>query len=239
MGAQIGDEVVIAEPGDLVLKPRGVPHAFWNAGDEPCRVLEFISPGGFENYFREIAPLLEGDEPDLEAAGGVMQRYGLSMDFDSIPGLIEEHGLLAAPPERVRERITTPAGINDEFRPFLRMTFPADVDQLTPETAPVGKRLFRSWILLLGVLPVDYDDITLVSIEPGRGFHERSAMGSQRVWEHERTIVAEGEGCRVTDRVSFEPRLPGTAGLTLVLARRVFVHRHRRLRRAFGSAPAA
>ena len=51
----------------------------------------------------------------------------------------------------------------------------------------LGERLFRSWILLFGVLPIDYDDITLVSIEPGRGFHERSSMLSMRVWEHERT----------------------------------------------------
>jgi mannose-6-phosphate isomerase-like protein (cupin superfamily) len=93
MGAEIGDEVVIAEPGDLVVKPRGIPHAFWNAGDEPCRVLEFISPGGFERYFAEIAPLLEGEEPDMEAAGAVMQRYGLEMDFDSVPRLMEQHGL--------------------------------------------------------------------------------------------------------------------------------------------------
>src|SRR3954471_22277179 len=44
MGAQIGDEVIEAGPGELVVKPRGIPHAFWNAGDEPCRVLEMITP---------------------------------------------------------------------------------------------------------------------------------------------------------------------------------------------------
>src|SRR5204863_5921949 len=48
VGVQIGDEVVYGEPGDLIVKPRGQWHAFWNAEDEPARVLEIISPGGFE-----------------------------------------------------------------------------------------------------------------------------------------------------------------------------------------------
>ena len=58
IGVQVGDEVRVARPGDLVFKPRGVPHAFWNAGDTPARALEIISPAGFERYFAEIAQLL-------------------------------------------------------------------------------------------------------------------------------------------------------------------------------------
>src|SRR5918996_971594 len=57
-GVQLGDDVFEAGPGDLVVKPRGLAHAFWNAGEEPARLLELISPAGFENYFREVAPLL-------------------------------------------------------------------------------------------------------------------------------------------------------------------------------------
>src|SRR5690349_20130048 len=44
--AQIGDRIVEAGPVDLIAKPRGVPHAFWNVGSEPVRFLEMISPGG-------------------------------------------------------------------------------------------------------------------------------------------------------------------------------------------------
>jgi quercetin dioxygenase-like cupin family protein len=44
IGVQIGDEVRVARPGDLVFKPRGVPHAFWNAGDTLARALQIISP---------------------------------------------------------------------------------------------------------------------------------------------------------------------------------------------------
>ena len=54
MGALLGDDVVYAEVGDLVHKPRDQWHTFWNAGDEPCRILEIIAPGGFENFFDEL-----------------------------------------------------------------------------------------------------------------------------------------------------------------------------------------
>ena len=54
MGALLGDDVVEAGPGDLVYKPRNQWHTFWNAGDEPCRILEIISPAGFEHFFEEL-----------------------------------------------------------------------------------------------------------------------------------------------------------------------------------------
>jgi mannose-6-phosphate isomerase-like protein (cupin superfamily) len=94
MGAQIGDRTVDAGPGELVAKPRGIPHAFWNAGDEETVLLELISPGGFAEYFAELAPLLSGDgPPDFEKLAEIQARYGLTMDFDSIGPLIEQHGL--------------------------------------------------------------------------------------------------------------------------------------------------
>jgi ligand-binding SRPBCC domain-containing protein len=122
--------------------------------------------------------------------------------------------------------------------PLMRMTAPANVDALRPEDIVPGQRLFRSWVLLFGVIPFDYDDITIERIEPGRGFHERSKMLSQRVWEHERWLEPEGEGCLVTDRLHFEPRLglPGTWLQPLIRA--IFRHRHRRLRKYFGGRPA-
>jgi mannose-6-phosphate isomerase-like protein (cupin superfamily) len=96
MGAQIGDDVLEAGPGELVVKPRGIPHAFWNPGDEETRVLEIISPTGFEQYFTDMAPELSREgEPDFEAIGQIQARYGLTMDVESIGRLIEEHGLEA------------------------------------------------------------------------------------------------------------------------------------------------
>src|SRR4051794_15241287 len=94
MGAQIGDETIEAGPGELVVKPRGVPHAFWNATDEETVLLELISPGEFASYFDEIAPIVSGDGPhDFEKLGQIQARYALAMDFESIGALMERHGL--------------------------------------------------------------------------------------------------------------------------------------------------
>ena len=94
MGAQIGDESVEAGPGELVHKPRGIPHAFWNPGDDETVLLELISPGAFGEYFAELAPVLSGEgPPDFEKLAEIQQRYALTMDFESIGRLAEEHGL--------------------------------------------------------------------------------------------------------------------------------------------------
>ena len=90
MGAQLGDEVVYADAGDLVFKPRGQWHTFWNAGDTPCRILEIISPGGFEEFFAELG---RGAAPPEAGA-----RYGLEFDLESVPRLCAEHGLNFALP---------------------------------------------------------------------------------------------------------------------------------------------
>ncbi len=146
---------------------------------------------------------------------------------------------LDASPADVWDRVIAPEGINDEMRPYLRMTLPPDVDRLDPESVELGKPIGRSWILLFGLLPFDYDDVTLVRLEPGRGFLERSKMLSQRVWEHERTIEPDGNGCQVTDRVSWQPRL-GLPGRPLrPLIGWFFRHRHKRLQRHFGGSPVA
>src|SRR5215213_5782199 len=94
LGVRIGDDVLEAGPGELVLKPRGIPHAFWNPGDEEARVLEIVSPAGFEQYFADLAPVLGAEgEPDFAALAAIQARYALSMDIDSIGPLVARHGL--------------------------------------------------------------------------------------------------------------------------------------------------
>jgi mannose-6-phosphate isomerase-like protein (cupin superfamily) len=96
LGALLGDRAVEAGPGSWVFKPRGEWHAFWNAGDTPARIIEVISPAGFENYFREVADVFRdaGDgPPDLARFAAVNERYDLEMDFDSVPVLAERFGL--------------------------------------------------------------------------------------------------------------------------------------------------
>ena len=99
VGVQLGDDVHVARPGDLVLKPRGVPHAFWNAGDVPARLLEVVTPSGFERYFERLGELLAVDgPPDLEALAAVAAEHGLEVDPESVPRLAAAHGLdLGAP----------------------------------------------------------------------------------------------------------------------------------------------
>ena len=92
LGALLGDDVVYAEVGDLVVKPREQWHTFWNAGDEPCRILEFISPGGFEHFFDELGQI--AGPPDPEVAADLERRYGITHDLESIPGLLERFGLV-------------------------------------------------------------------------------------------------------------------------------------------------
>ena len=89
-GALLGDDVVTAEPGTWVFKPRGQWHTFWNAGDAPCEIIEVISPAGFEDYFRELQAIW----PDRTKAALLRQKYELDMDPDSVAGLCERFGLI-------------------------------------------------------------------------------------------------------------------------------------------------
>jgi mannose-6-phosphate isomerase-like protein (cupin superfamily) len=93
MGALLGDDVVEAGPGDLVFKPRNQWHTFWNAGDEPCRILEIISPAGFEDFFRELDALGGAIEADPEALAQLNGGYGLEMRPETVPELLERFGL--------------------------------------------------------------------------------------------------------------------------------------------------
>jgi quercetin dioxygenase-like cupin family protein len=93
IGALLGDEVVFGDPGDLIFKPRAQWHTYWNASDGEARMLETISPAGFEGYFEELIALFAGGRPKPEAAAGVAARYGMELDYASIPRLVAEHGV--------------------------------------------------------------------------------------------------------------------------------------------------
>ena len=93
MGALLGDDVVEAGPGDLVFKPRDQWHTFWNAGDEPCRILEIISPAGFEDFFRELDGLGGAIVADPEELAQLNARYGLEMRPETVPELLDRFGL--------------------------------------------------------------------------------------------------------------------------------------------------
>lgn len=89
LGAFLGNRIGIAETGTWVAKPRGEWHTLWNASEEPCEVIEVIAPGGFEDYFREVAAAWG----DVEAFAAINLKYDIEMDFDSVPALCERFGL--------------------------------------------------------------------------------------------------------------------------------------------------
>lgn len=146
--------------------------------------------------------------------------------------------VLSAPPAQVWARVTSQAGLDHEFAPVMRMRFPRAYRGSTIDDLPVGEPVGRAWLLLGGVLPVDYDDLCLVEVEPGSHFVERSTLGSALTWQHERRLDAVDGGTRLTDRLRFEPRLRAATPASRTVVRRLFEHRHRRLRAWFGSAEA-
>lgn len=91
VGAYLGGTEVIAHRGDLVRKPRGQWHTFWNAGPSAARVLEIISPSGLEKLFRTLdeSPELYDPEQLLPLA----ESYGAEVDFDGTLPIVERHGL--------------------------------------------------------------------------------------------------------------------------------------------------
>ena len=98
MGALLGDEVVEAGPGDLVHKPRDQWHTFWNAGDEPCRILEIISPAGFERFFAELVAMGGVLAADPQEVAALSDRYGLEMQPDTVPELARRFGVRLGEP---------------------------------------------------------------------------------------------------------------------------------------------
>jgi len=126
--------------------------------------------------------------------------------------------------------------VNAELMPLVRMTTPAAWRQCPLPQWTMGQVLFRSVILLFGVLPVDVHALRLESIDPQRGFHERSSSWANRLWQHERTTEATAGGCIVTDQVTVVGRAPWMTWLMMPIYRFVFRHRHRRLQALYASA---
>lgn len=141
---------------------------------------------------------------------------------------------LAAPAEVVWRHVTDMAGVNDEMRPLMRMTVPPGLHGSRIGDLPVGRRAGRSWLLLLGVLPVDFDDLTIAEMGPGLRFREESRMLTQSRWEHERSVTAIEGGSRVRDSLRWQGRIAALGALYELGVPVLFGHRHRRLRRRFG-----
>lgn len=125
--------------------------------------------------------------------------------------------------------ITSWECINAEMRPWLTMTPPGGTVMPNLETVPVGSSLGRSRLKVFGLVPLDWSELTLLEIEPGRGFVEQSPMGSMEMWRHERYIEAAGTGSLLVDELVFRPRFAPRLVRRVVKA--FFHHRHKQLAR--------
>ncbi|MFI5259381.1 MAG: cupin domain-containing protein [Candidatus Limnocylindrales bacterium] len=91
-----GNEVTLAA-GGYIVKPRGELHSMWNAGSTPARMIEIISPAGFEKYFVQLAEAVAaaGGLPDPSTMGAIAGRFGLSFDLGEVPDLVARYGLIS------------------------------------------------------------------------------------------------------------------------------------------------
>jgi hypothetical protein len=156
---------------------------------------------------------------------------------DGFDVVVADSLLPASDADQVWAHVTSPAGINAEPAPLLRMRMPPDLTGSTLDEVPLNQRLGRAWVLFLGVLPVDFDDLRI--IERGdRRFLERSSTSSSRVWQHERAVSQEPGGVRVRDQVTFAVRGPlrPARRIYLRVVTALFRHRHRRLARHYAAS---
>jgi ligand-binding SRPBCC domain-containing protein len=143
---------------------------------------------------------------------------------------------LASPAETVWQHVTSVDGVNGELTPLMRMTVPRALRGATLDDLPLGQRAGRSWILLFGIIPVDYDDMTITERGPGHRFFEQSTMLTQSRWSHERSVEPTPGGSRVTDHLTWQGRARPLGAMYRLVIPIVFGHRHRRLRKRFGRA---
>ncbi len=139
--------------------------------------------------------------------------------------------------ECVWEWITSIEGISAEMWPYFRMSVPRRIRSLTDLEIKLGVPMFRSYFFLFGILPIDFSDLTLVELDPGRGFIEQSPMGSMKLWRHERRIVptiSNFGGVLLIDELTFRPRL--ARRLVGSFIKQVFANRHEVLRKHLGGA---
>jgi len=94
IGFRSGDREVVLGSGGYIAKPRGEIHTMWNAGSVPARMIEIISPAGFEHFFRELSDLIAAGAPEPGQVPNLAERYGLQFgEPEWLPDIISRYGL--------------------------------------------------------------------------------------------------------------------------------------------------
>lgn len=79
IGFRSEDKEIVLGPGGYIVKPRGEIHAMWNAGLTLARMIEIISPAGFEELFRTVVGLTERGEAEMSKIVELANRYEVPM----------------------------------------------------------------------------------------------------------------------------------------------------------------
>ena len=93
VGARIGDDEFTAGPGSYILKPRRIMHTFWNAGPDPVRLIEIITPAGFEDFFADFGEMLRTGGFDPARMAELAADHGTTYDVTWVPELEERYGI--------------------------------------------------------------------------------------------------------------------------------------------------
>lgn len=142
---------------------------------------------------------------------------------------------LLAPAEKLLTTLTMD-GVNSELSPLVRMTAPESYSTCSILDWPEQQKLFKSWVLLFGFLPIDRHTFFFEAINAEAGFSERSEPWTNEYWGHKRTVVAAASGCRVTDTVGFKSRVPFMDVFFKPIYQAVFWCRHKNLRLKYGGS---
>ena len=98
IGFRSEDQEAVLGAGGYIIKPRNQVHAMWNAGSVPARMIEVISPPGFEDFFRDLVEITAVRRPEPQEVAGLGDRYGLPFERPAwLPDVIERYGLTPPP----------------------------------------------------------------------------------------------------------------------------------------------
>jgi uncharacterized cupin superfamily protein len=93
LGFMVGEDEFYAGPGTIVVRPRGLPHALWNATDQPVRMIELSLPGVLLDFYRALDALLAEGRPTTEQLVELAAQYNTRYRFDLVEGLEQRHGV--------------------------------------------------------------------------------------------------------------------------------------------------
>ena len=97
IGFRSGDREAVLGPGGYITKPRGELHTMWNAGSIPARMIEVISPAGFEHFFRELTDITAAGPPDMTAIVALAEATATVRRAAWLPDVIARYRLKPPP----------------------------------------------------------------------------------------------------------------------------------------------